>query len=79
MLGAVISESTENSMIIACSVGMGLGVTVVPELFDILPSSLQILTSNGIVAGSVTAIVLNIIFNMTPRRKTETGELAKEV
>lgn len=84
MLGAVISESPENSMIIACSIGMGLGVTVVPELFDVLPNSLQILTSNGIVAGSVTAIVLNIIFNMTPRRKKEkqvtgTRELAEEV
>jgi len=30
---------------------MGLGVTVVPELFSVLPASLQILTSNGIVAG----------------------------
>ncbi|KKE79128.1 hypothetical protein NSA56_16170 [Oceanobacillus caeni] len=38
-------------MIIACPVGMGLGVTVVPELFSVLPASLQILTSNGIVAG----------------------------
>ncbi|WP_080874005.1 nucleobase:cation symporter-2 family protein [Oceanobacillus timonensis] len=83
MLGTVISDSPENSMIIACSIGMGLGVTVVPDLFAVLPNSLQILTSNGIVAGSVTAIVLNIIFNMTPRRKKEkqtarTGELAKE-
>ncbi|MFZ0578340.1 MAG: hypothetical protein WAM41_12630, partial [Psychrobacillus psychrotolerans] len=25
--------------------------------------------SNGIVAGSITAIVLNIVFNMIPRRK----------
>lgn len=58
-------------MIIACSVGMGLGVTVVPELFSVLPASLQILTSNGIVAGSVTAIVLNIIFNMKPEKKVE--------
>lgn len=66
MLGKVITESPENSMIIACSVGMGLGVTVVPELFSILPAGIQILTNNGIVAGSVTAIVLNIIFNIRP-------------
>lgn len=66
MLGKVISEAPENSMIIACSVGMGLGVTVVPDLFSVLPSGIQILTNNGIVAGSVTAIVLNIIFNMRP-------------
>ncbi|MBU5466236.1 purine permease [Virgibacillus sp. MSJ-26] len=66
MLGKVINESPENSMIIACSVGMGLGVTVVPDLFSVLPTGIQILTNNGIVAGSVTAIALNIIFNMRP-------------
>lgn len=70
MLSHVISDSPENAMIIACSIGMGLGVTVVPEIFAQLPESLQILTSNGIVAGSVTAIALNIVFNMVPNRKT---------
>ena len=69
MLSRVVSDSGDNSMIIACSIGIGLGVTVVPELFDALPSSMKILTSNGIVAGSITAIILNIIFNMIPRRK----------
>lgn len=71
MLSKIITESQENSMIIACSVGIGLGVTVVPELFAQLPASLQILTSNGIVAGSVTAIALNIVFNMVPTRRKE--------
>lgn len=70
MLGPVIMKSSENAMIVACSVGMGLGVTVVPELFAKFPESIQILTSNGIVAGSVTAIVLNILFHMLPQRKT---------
>ena len=69
MLSGVISESQENSMIVACSVGIGLGVTVVPELFALLPAGVQILTSNGIVAGSLTAIGLNVIFHMLPSRK----------
>ncbi|MDN5708026.1 MAG: purine permease [Planococcus sp. (in: firmicutes)] len=69
MLSGVISESQENSMIVACSVGIGLGVTVVPELFALLPAGVQILTSNGIVAGSLTAIGLNIVFHMIPSRK----------
>ena len=69
MLSKVVSDTEDNSMIIACSIGIGLGVTVVPELFDSLPTSMKILTSNGIVAGSMTAIVLNIVFNMIPRRK----------
>ncbi|WP_337019643.1 nucleobase:cation symporter-2 family protein [Oceanobacillus massiliensis] len=76
MLGKVITNSPENSMIIACSVGMGLGVTVVPEIFAQLPSGIQILTSNGIVAGSVTAITLNIVFNMTPSRRKAAAELS---
>ncbi|MFD1849917.1 nucleobase:cation symporter-2 family protein [Oceanobacillus bengalensis] len=74
MLSSEITKSPGNSMIIACSVGMGLGVTVVPELFAQLPNSVQILTSNGIVAGSVTAIVLNIIYNMIPYGKTVEGK-----
>jgi xanthine permease len=53
----------ENLFIIACSVGMGLGVTVVPEVFAQLPDSVRILVDNGIVAGSVTAIIMNLIFN----------------
>lgn len=69
MLSTVITESSENLMIIACSIGMGLGVTVAPDLFKQFPESIQILTSNGIVAGSFTAITLNIIFNMIPSKQ----------
>ena len=69
MLSKVITTSEENSLIIACSVGIGLGVTVAPDLFTLLPKGLQIITSNGIVAGSLTAITLNIVFNMLPSRK----------
>ena len=69
MLGTAIGESEGNSMIIACAIGMGLGVTVVPDIFKVLPETVRILTSNGIVAGSITAIVLNIVFNMIPWRR----------
>jgi xanthine permease len=64
MLSAVEFSSQENLLIIACSIGMGLGVTAVPELFAQMPSSIRILTDNGIVAGSLTAIVLNLVFNV---------------
>ncbi len=63
MLGRVDFSSNENLLIIACSVALGMGVTVVPEFFAKLPSMLRIVFENGIVAGSLTAIVLNIIFN----------------
>ncbi len=69
MLSAVEFSSQENLLIIACSVGMGLGVTAVPELFAQMPSSIRILTDNGIVAGSLTAIVLNLVFNVFKSEK----------
>jgi xanthine permease len=70
MLAPEIAKSMENAMISAVAVGLGVGVAVVPDLFKNMPEEISILTSNGIVAGSVTAIVLNILFNMIgPKRK----------
>lgn len=67
MLSQVDFNRQENLLIIACSTGLGLGVTVVPDLFATLPQSIQILTDNGIVAGSMTAIILNIAFNINSK------------
>jgi xanthine permease len=78
MLSKTFTSSQENPMIIACSIGIGLGVTVAPELFANLPKSLQMFTSNGIVAGSLTAIVLNILFNMFPSPKKKQAPLAEQ-
>ena len=71
ILSQVNLASQENMFVIACSIAIGLGVTVVPDLFNVLPENIKILTSNGIVAGSITAIVLNIIFNMIGVKKKE--------
>lgn len=64
MLGKVDFSSNENLLVIACSVALGMGVTVVPNLFVQFPPLIRILFENGIVAGATTAIVLNIILNM---------------
>ena len=72
MLSKVEFASQENLLIIACSVGMGLGVTTVPTMFDHLPESIKILSNSGIVSGSLTAIFLNIVFNIAkPSKKNE--------
>lgn len=78
MLGKTFASSEANSMIIACSVGIGLGVTVAPDLFVDFPKSLQMFTSNGIVAGSLTAIILNIIFNMLPSPKKKDADVIEQ-
>lgn len=63
MLSHVDLNKQENMVIVAISLGMGLAVTVVPDLFAVLPENLSVITSSGIVMGSLTAIVLNAVFN----------------
>ncbi|MCP8968808.1 xanthine permease PbuX [Ectobacillus ponti] len=71
MLSKVDFAKQENLLIVACSVGMGLGITVVPTLFAKMPESIRILTDNGIVLGSLTAVVLNVLFNLLPSKQAE--------
>ncbi|GED00951.1 xanthine permease PbuX [Bacillus atrophaeus] len=75
MLSRIDFGTQENLLIVACSVGLGLGVTVVPDIFKQLPASITLLTTNGIVAGSFTAILLNIIYNMVPKTKKKSSDL----
>ncbi|WP_445487755.1 nucleobase:cation symporter-2 family protein [Niallia sp. 03133] len=78
MLGQVDFNEQGNLLIVACAIGLGLGVTVVPDLFAGLPQGVRILTQSGIVAGSVTAIVLNILFNLVPNFRAENGKVEVE-
>lgn len=68
MLAPEIAKSMENALIVACAIGLGVGVSVVPGIFAELPTTLGNLLSNGIVTGSLTAIVLNILFNMVGKK-----------
>lgn len=75
MLAPAVIHSAENAMIAAVAIGLGVGVSIVPEIFQSLPSQISILTSNGIVAAAVTAIVLNIFFNMIGPRREPTNHV----
>lgn len=63
MLTKVDFNQESNLLVAAISIALGLGVTVVPEIFQNLPETVQLFTGNGIVVSSLTAIVLNILFN----------------
>lgn len=69
MLAPEIVRTPENAMVAAIAVGLGAGVAFVPSIFAVLPEWAAILTSNGIVCGSITAIVLNFLFNMIGPKK----------
>ncbi|MBT2755796.1 purine permease [Mesobacillus foraminis] len=63
MLSEVDFGNQHNALIVACSISLGLGTTVVPELFSALPSALRIIVSDGVITGSLAAILLNLFFN----------------
>lgn len=63
MLSKVNFENDKNLLIIAVSIAFGLGFNIMPELFSKLPETVQMFTGNGIVMSSITAIVLNLMFN----------------
>jgi xanthine permease len=52
-----------NQLVVGASIVIGIGVTVVPEAFAQLPAWLSWITSSGIVAGSMVAVLLNLFFN----------------
>ncbi|MBY0095760.1 nucleobase:cation symporter-2 family protein [Mesobacillus maritimus] len=60
MLNGVDFTNNSNQLIIACSISLGLGATVVPELFAVLPETLRIVVGDGIITGSLAAILLNL-------------------
>lgn len=54
-------NDNRNILIVALSVGLGLGVTVYPQIFQALPQTIQLFLSNGIVIASLSATLLNLI------------------
>ncbi|QDW92542.1 purine permease [Staphylococcus chromogenes] len=63
ILGDINFKNQNNLLIIAISVGLGAGITAVPEAFKALGDQLTWLTQNGIVLGTISAIILNLFFN----------------
>ncbi|MDO6462451.1 nucleobase:cation symporter-2 family protein [Granulosicoccaceae sp. 1_MG-2023] len=62
------------TLIIAVSLGLGLGVTMVPEVLDrFAPAEIKNVFSSGITTGGLSAIVLNLLL---PQRKSQDSDAA---
>jgi xanthine permease len=61
ILSQVDLRQNENLLIAACSIAVGLGSAAVPSMFDQLPTMMKMLLQNGIVTGSLTAVILNLV------------------
>ena len=58
------------TLIVATSLGLGLGVSYDPEVFSVLPDSIYALVENPICAGGLTAVIMNLL---VPMRDKETA------
>lgn len=56
-----VKLDNRNILIIATSIGLGLGVTFRPEVLSNLPESLKMIFSSGISTGTIVALILNLI------------------
>ncbi|WP_274369990.1 nucleobase:cation symporter-2 family protein [Morganella morganii] len=57
------------TLIVATSLGLGLGVSYDPAVFHVLPTSLYALAENPICMGGVTAIILNLIIPISKEKE----------
>lgn len=75
MLQQVDFHDDKNLLVAAISIGLGLGVTVQPNIVQFLPKTAQLLFSSGILLSSVSAVGLNWLFNSRkPQPELETSE-----
>ena len=61
-IGKADMSDNRNSVIVTTALGVAMLVTFRPEIAEALPSWAQILLSSGMIAGSLTAIALNLLF-----------------
>ncbi|WKF84784.1 nucleobase:cation symporter-2 family protein [Lacticaseibacillus pantheris] len=64
MLGEVDFHNDHNLLVAAISIGLGLGVTVQPDIVQWLPKTVQMFASSGILMASVSAVLLNWLFGL---------------
>jgi len=70
-LSRVSYEGNNNLVIVALSIGMGVIPIAVPTFYEHFPSWFQTIFDSGISSAAVTAVLLNILFNVVGRTAAE--------
>lgn len=62
ILASVDFTDQRNILVVAVSIGLGLGVSIYPNIFQNLPRTVQLFLGNGIVVASLSSVLLNLAF-----------------
>ena len=66
-------EGNNNLIIVALSIGMGVIPIAVPTFYEHFPSWFQTVFDSGISSAAVTAVLLNLLFNVSRRGDSDGG------
>jgi uracil-xanthine permease len=66
-LSRVEYEGNSNLVIVACAIGMGIIPIASPEFYSSFPTWVETIFESGISAAAITAVALNILFNVYGR------------
>ncbi|WP_047864263.1 2-oxo-4-hydroxy-4-carboxy-5-ureidoimidazoline decarboxylase [Rubrobacter aplysinae] len=73
-LGRVDLAETRNLIIVAVSIAFGLIPAVSPEFYSGFPERARVFLDSGIIAASLAAILLNVVFNLLGRQSQDMGD-----
>lgn len=62
-LGDVEFNGTKNGIIVAISIGIAMITLIIPDFYKAFPSWVNTIFQSGMTTGTLTAIILNIVFN----------------
>ena len=67
-----VNLSRRNMVILAVSIGLGLGVELRPAILHLTPQFVQTFFGSGLITGGICALVLNLILPGTSERNADT-------
>ncbi|WP_214850961.1 nucleobase:cation symporter-2 family protein [Exiguobacterium sp. s193] len=74
ILSRVDFAKNDHVLTVALSLGVGLGISMNPAIVSGLPEQIRVLTDSPIVAGSLTALLLNGLFRLAERKQRSRDE-----
>jgi xanthine permease len=77
-LSRVDFSGNANIVIVAFSLGMGIIPIAVPTFYDKFPKWFTVIFDSGITSAAITAVVLNIVFNILGRPHTDEAPIFAE-
>lgn len=77
-LSRVEFDGSANLVIVALALSMGLVPIAVPTFYDEFPDWFQVIFESGITASAITAVLLNIVFNIRGRGTPGEGPIFAE-